>query len=104
MTNDHPPKPIHLRILLKLYMFLNETFLPLPPALVGQDIYLVNPRPGNPGGGKAAAVRSTSPLLVGRITRPLVSNVAHVRNGSLGPKSPCWIQPLKQATSTTVNW
>jgi len=45
-------------------MFLNETFLPLPPALVGQDIYLVTHAPANPGGGKAAAVRSTSPLLL----------------------------------------
>lgn len=44
-----------------------------------------DPRPGNPGGGKLPIARSTSPLLVGRITRPLA---AHVRNGSLGPNSP----------------
>jgi mitogen-activated protein kinase kinase kinase len=44
-----------------------------------------DPRPGNPGGGKPPIARSTSPLHVGRISRPLAT---HARNGSLGPNSP----------------
>jgi mitogen-activated protein kinase kinase kinase len=45
-------------------------------------------RPVNSGGGKNNVARSTSPLLVGRITRPLVTNTTHGRNGSLALNSP----------------